>query len=315
MSERAIVIQAEHLAPEAAAWLGRRCHVRRCSPGSPEFAGAVAEAEGLVVRTYARVDERMLAGAPRLRVVGRAGVGLDNIDVPACRRRGIEVVFTPDANTQAVVEYVAALLGSVARVLVPVERAVDAERWAELRRQGSRPQLSELTLGILGLGRIGRRVARLGRAIGFARVLYNDLLEIPSRRRHGARPVPVEDLFSRSDILSLHIDARPANRHFVGQALIGRLGPAAVLINTSRGSVVDGRALAAFLRSRPDALALLDVHDPEPFGADYPLLGLSNARLFPHAAASTRLADANMSWVVRDVAAVLAGRRPRFPAP
>ena len=87
-----------------------------------------------------------------------------------------------------------------------------------------------------------------------------------------------------------------------------------VLINTSRGFVVDNMALAAFLGSHPQAIALLDVHDPEPFGADYPLLGLPNARLYPHMAASTALADRNMSWVVRDVAAVLEGRRPRHPA-
>ncbi len=316
MSRDAIVIQAEHLAPEAAAWLAERCALRRCAAGSPEFAGALAEAAGFVVRTYTQVDERLLAGAPLLRVVGRAGVGLDNIDVAACRGRGIEVVYTPDANTQAVVEYIVALLGPVTRPLEPVDRPLDRHSWAQLRgRWPPRPQMSEMTLGILGLGRIGRRVARLGRAIGFARVLYNDLAEIPPRHRHGARPVPVERLFADSDTLTIHIDGRPSNRSFVGQALIELMRPTVVFINTSRGLVVDSRVLASFLRSRPEAVALLDVHEPEPFGADYPPLGLPNARLYPHAAASTRLADLNMSWVVRDVAAVLSGRRPRFPAP
>jgi phosphoglycerate dehydrogenase-like enzyme len=209
-----------------------------------------------------------------------------------------------------------ALLGSVMRTLEPVDRPLDPQRWAELRgRRSTRPQMSEMTLGILGLGRIGRRVARLGSAIGFARVIYNDLAAIPPNRRHGALPVPVEQLFAQSDALTIHIDGRPSNRHYIGQALIELMGPTVVFINTSRGLVVDGRVLASFLRSRPGAVALLDVHDPEPFGADYPLLGLQNARLFPHAASSTRLADLNMSWVVRDIVAVLSGRQPRFRAP
>jgi phosphoglycerate dehydrogenase-like enzyme len=127
--------------------------------------------------------------------------------------------------------------------------------------------------------------------------------------------VPVEQLFADCDVISLHVDGRPANRHFVGRALIGRMKPDAVFINTSRGFVVDSLALAGFLRAHPQALALLDVHEPEPFGADYPLANLPNARLYPHAAASTRRADEEMSWVVRDVAAVLGGRRPRHPAP
>ena len=187
-----LVIQTEHLAAEPAAWLARRCRLEVCATDDPRFSGFLGQAKGLVVRTYTIVDEKLLDAAPALRVVGRAGVGLDNIDVGVCRARDVEVVYTPQANTQAVVEYVICLLGSVLRPAVSLEEPVDAERWKQMRaeRSGQR-QMSELTLGLLGLGRIGSRVAEVAAAIGFERVLYNDLVEIPPARCHGAVSVPV----------------------------------------------------------------------------------------------------------------------------
>ncbi|MHC4217016.1 MAG: NAD(P)-dependent oxidoreductase [Planctomycetota bacterium] len=316
MSDTDLVIQTEHLAQGPAAWLAGRCRLEVCPSGDPRLSGLLADARGLVVRTYTVVDEALLTAAPGLRVVGRAGVGVDNIDVPACRARDVEVVYTPDANTQAVVEYVLSLLGPVLRRSISLSEPVDADRWKGLRAEHSSPrQMSELTLGILGLGRIGGRLAEVARVIGFDRVLYNDLVEIPTTRQHGAVSVAVEKLFAEADIVSLHIDGRPSNREFVDRSVIGLMKPGVILMNTSRGFVVENLALAEFLQGNPGALALLDVHAPEPFGARYPLLGLANARLFPHLAASTRRADINMSWVVRDVVAVLEGDRPRHPAP
>ncbi len=310
------VIQAEHLAPEAAAWLAERCTLVRTGPDDPRFGAALADAAALVVRTYTTVDAALLARAPRLRVVGRAGAGLDNIDVEACRARGVEVVYTPDANTQAVVEFVVAQLTSLLRPGVLIDEPVALETWKRLRaRRPDRPQMSEMTLGLLGLGRIGRRLAQVAAAIGFQRVQYHDLVQIPPQDRFGAVPVPLERLFAEADVISLHVDGRPANRRFVGDALLQRMRPDVVFLNTSRGFVVDSLPLASFLRDHPGSVALLDVHDPEPFDSAYPLLGLPNARLFPHMAAATRRADLDMSWVVRDVAAVLAGDPPRFAAP
>ena len=310
------VIQTEHLAPDAAAWLAERCTLVRSSPDDPRFGAALADAAGLVVRTYTTVDAALLARAACLRVVGRAGAGLDNIDVGACRARGVEVVYTPDANTQAVVEFVIAQLTSLLRPGVVLSEPVALESWKRLRdRRVDRPQMSEMTLGVLGMGRIGRRLARIAAAIGLQRVLYHDLLRIAPPDRFGAVPVSPEQLFREADVVSLHVDGRPANRQFVGEALLQRMKPDVVFLNTSRGYVVDSSALASFLRDHPGSVALLDVHDPEPFDAGYPLLGLPNVRLFPHMAAATRRADLDMSWVVRDVAAVLAGDAPRFAAP
>ncbi len=316
MSDSALVIQTEHLAREAAEWIARRHELVVCPATDPGFGTALTAASALVVRTYTVVNAPLLSAAPMLRVVGRAGNGLDNIDVAACRARGVEVVYTPDANTQAVVEYVIGLLAEALHRPRPLTEPIDRDRWAALRDDTrGRRQMSELVVGILGLGRIGKRLAAAARAIGFKRVLYNDLEAIPPRQRHGAAEAPLEELFGGSDVVSIHVDGRPANRHLVGARLLRHMKPDVILVNTSRGFIVDSLSLAAFLRGNPAALALLDVHEREPFGGDYPLLGLPNARLYPHLAASTRQADLDMSWVVRDVAAVLEGRAPRYPAP
>ena len=298
---RPTVIQTEHLSPAAAAWLGERARLVVAAAGSHGFEAAAPEAAGLVVRTYTRVDDALLDRLPRLRVVGRAGVGLDNVDVEACRRRGIACFNTPDANTQAVVEYVTCLLCDALRPRLFLEQPVSRARWDEIRQEVvGRRQMSELALGILGTGRIGRRVAEVALAIGFT-VRCCDLVEVPERDRHGAEQVDAATLFAESDVITVHVDGRASNAGFVGASLIGRMRPEAVLVNTSRGFVVDHAALAAWLRANPGAQALLDVHDPEPFDASNPLLGLPNAHLAPHLASRTDAAMEAMSWVVRDV--------------
>lgn len=310
-----LVLVTEPLDPAPMSWLAQRARVVQAAPGVAGFDSVAAEAAGMVVRTYTTVDAALLAQMPRLQVVGRAGVGLDNIDLPTCRARQVQVVHTPDANTQAVVEYVLCLLCDTLRPRLFLNRALDAAAWNAARAdvRGDR-QMSQMQLGILGMGRIGQRVAQVARAIGF-RVAYTDIVEVPDAQRHGAMPVSVEQLFATSDVVTLHIDGRPSNRGYVNAALLERMRPDAVLLNTCRGMVLDTAALAAFLRAHPKATAVLDVHEPEPFGADYPLLGLSNALLAPHLASRTATAMEAMSWVVRDVWAVLQGERPQWPAP
>jgi len=308
VSGRPLVIQTEHLDEVCAAWLAERCELVRCpSDDEPRFSELLSRAEGLVIRTYTKVDAAMLSRAPRLRVVGRAGVGVDNIDVAACAARGVVVASTPAANTRAVVEYVAALMFDAIRPRVFLEGAVDVGRWKEIRAGVIAPrQAAGATLGILGLGKIGSQVARVGSALDM-RVLYHDLVDIPPEGRFGAEPVSFDELLSSADVLTVHVDGREGNRGLLGAAAFARMKSDVVLINTSRGFVVDPAACAAFMRANPGARAMLDVHEPEPFGADYPLLGLPNVRLSPHIAAATAPAHRNMSWVVRDVWRVLSG--------
>jgi phosphoglycerate dehydrogenase-like enzyme len=311
-----LVIQTEDLDPEPAAWLAERTDLCICSQQDPGFTALLARAQGLVVRTYTRVDRATLAQAPVLRVVGRAGVALESIDVPACRARGVRVVHTPGANTRAVVDFVAALLVDALRPRLYLDNPLPAAEWHQIRRTYiARRELDELTLGLYGFGRIGSAMARLGAALNM-RVIYNDLLDIPEKARSGAKPVSVDALLTESDVLSVHVDFRPENRHLLSAAAFARLKPEVLFINTSRGFVIDHAALAEFLRAHPDARAAIDVHDPfEPITAEYPLVGLPNASLTPHMAAGTERAKRNMSWVVRDVWRVLNGEEPEFEAP
>jgi phosphoglycerate dehydrogenase-like enzyme len=310
-----LVIQTEHLDAEPAAWLRERCQLVACGTGDPQFASLLSRAQGLVVRTYSKVDQALLDQAPALKVVARGGVGLENIDVAACRRRGVEVVHTPEANLQAVAEYVIALLMDAIRPRVFLDKPLDDATWRKTRRELSgRKQVSEMTVGILGFGRIGRRVARTVGAMG-ARVIYHDLLSVPPDFRAGAQPMTRDQLLRECDVLSIHVDARPENAGLVNDAMLSKLRPDVIVINTARGMLVNAVAMAGFLKRNPAALALLDVHEPEPINGDYPLLGVRNAHLSPHLAASTETAQRDMSWVVRDLWRVLTGEEAMYPAP
>jgi phosphoglycerate dehydrogenase-like enzyme len=314
-TDRPLVVRTEHLDAGAETWLAERCEVVATGVEEPAFEEVALRIEGLVVRTYTIVDDTLLDRLPALRVVARAGVGLDNIDVAACRRRGIEVVYTPDANTQAVVEYVTCLVCDALRPRVLLDGPVDKARWSEIREEVCGAwQMNELVFGILGLGRIGRRVAEVARAIGFT-VIFHDLLDIPDAERRGADAVSMDSLLAESDVLTIHVDGRDSNHGLIDRGMLGRMKSDAILINTSRGFVIDEAALAAWLRDNPTALAILDVHATEPFTDADPLLGLPNAHLAPHLASRTTTAMANMSWVVKDVWRVLRGDAPRHPAP
>jgi phosphoglycerate dehydrogenase-like enzyme len=298
-------------------WLRERASVVEVNYDDPAFDAALATADGMVVRTYTKVNAALLAKAPRLKVVGRGGVGLENIDVPACRARGVQVVYTPDANTLAVGDFV---FGYALRLLRPwnffKERVYDPKEFKRIRNTVRGRQLNELTIGILGMGRVGRRVGHIA-AHGFGmRVIYNDILDIPeSSLPFPATAVDKPTLYRESDILSLHVTMIPGNENLVGRDQLARMKPDAILINTSRGEVLDAQALAEAIRAGKLAGAAIDVFHPEPPGPDFPLLGLDNVLLTPHLAARTHTALENMSWVVRDVVGVLDGDRPRYPAP
>jgi phosphoglycerate dehydrogenase-like enzyme len=270
----------------------------------------------LLVRTYTKVGPALLDKAPKLRVVGRGGVGIENIDVKACRARGIEVVYTPDANTLAVGDFVFGYMLQLLRPwLIFRQRAYTPAEFKRVRNTTYGRQLNELTIGILGMGRVGRRVGHIA-ALGFGmRVIYNDLLDVANQLDFSATAVDKPTLYREADVLTIHVDMRPGNEHLVGREQIALMKRDAILINAARGEVLDEHALAEALRANRIAGAAIDVFAPEPPAADFPLLGLDNEILTPHVASRTRTAMENMSWVVRDLVSVLRGEKPKYPAP
>lgn len=310
------VLITETLADGPASWLAEHADVCWVGHDAPEFKTELQSADALVVRTYTQVNGALLDQAPQLKVVGRAGVGLDNIDLAECQRRGIPVVYTPDANTQAVVEYVVGLILDALRPRTTMPRGLSAGQFHELRKTEVGKQLDRLTLGIVGFGRIGKRIGQVARAIGMD-LLVCDLLPEGELRRAVDYPFEFADhrtVYANANIVTIHVDGRPSNRHMLNAGAWGHFRGDTLFLNTARGMLLDTAALADFLQAHPTARAIIDVHDPEPPPADYLLYELPNCRLLPHLASRTNAALENMSWVVRDVVAVLEGRAPEYPA-
>jgi len=298
-------------------WLRERATVIEAATDHPQFHQFLAQADGLSVRTYTKVNDALLDRAPRLKVVGRGGVGIENIDVKACRKRGIQVVYTPDANTLAVGDFVFGTALQLLRSWVPFrDKTYEPAEFKRIRNTLRGRQLNELTIGILGMGRVGKRVGHIA-ANGFGmRVLYNDILDIkPESLDFPAQSVDKPTLYRNADILSLHVTMLPGNENLIDAPKLALMKPDAILINTSRGEVLNPHALADALRNKKLAAAALDVFHPEPPPPDFPLLGLDNVILTPHVAARTYTALENMSWVVRDIYNVLDGKPPKYPAP
>lgn len=309
-----LVLVTEGSDPIPLKWLYEQVDVRGIRTTDPDFDTALHKASGLSVRTYTKVNETLLAKAPNLKVVGRGGVGLENIDVAACRRRGVEVVYTPDANTWAVGDFV---IGFMLQLLRPWcffrQSAYAPDEFKRIRNSVRGVQLNELTLGILGMGRVGHRLGSIA-ANGFGmNVIYHDLLS--KNPPFPATAVDQPTLFHQADVLSIHVDMRPGNENLVSADQLALMKPSAILINTSRGEVLDAAALADAIRAKRLAGAALDVFAPEPPPADFPLIGMDNVLLTPHLASRTGTAQLNMSWVVRDIVNVLQGRKPQYPAP
>lgn len=322
---RPVVVVTEGSARGPLDWLKGEAEVLEVGLGTPGLDAALARAEGLIVRTYTKVTAEFLTRCPKLRVVGRGGVGLENIDVPACRARGVEVVYTPDANTLAVGDFV---FGAILRLIRPwAEFSAAAYPPAEFKRVRDTlrgRQLNEMTLGVLGMGRVGQRVGRIA-SLGFGmKVIFHDIAPVETAHWEGGggrglgfpcERVTPERLYRECDILTIHTDMREGNYKLVGKDQIALMKRGSVLVNHARGELLDEHAVADALKSGQLGGAAIDVFDPEPPGNDLPLLNCPNTLLTPHMAARTSTAIENMSWVVRDVMEVLRGGKAKWPAP
>lgn len=260
---------------------------------------AVAGARALIVRNRTQVDDALLAAAPGLRVLGRLGVGLYNIDLEACRARQVEVIPAAGANADSVAEYAILSVGMLLRGAYQDSAGIAAGQWPRERLSGGR-ELAGKTLGILGFGDIGRRVARLARAFGMRVIAHDPVLPIDHSgwAETATKSVTLDELVARADAITLHVPLEAATRGLVDAGLLAAMKPGAVLVNASRGGVVVEADLAAALRAGQLGGAVLDVFEVEPLPADSPLIGAPNLVLTPHIAGATRESNLRVSSLI-----------------
>ena len=277
-------------------------HDPSLSEAPARLAAALAEARALIVRDRTQVDAALLAAAPNLAVVGRLGVGLENLDLAACRARGVEVIPATGANADSVAEYVMLAVGQLLRGgAFGASAEIGAGAWPRAALARGR-EMRGKTLGIIGFGDIGRRVAKLARAFGMAIVAHDPVLpeghagwtETPTER------LDLEPLLARADAVTLHVPLLPATDGLLSAARIALMKPDAVLVNTARGGVLDEAALAAALREGRIGGAALDVFAEEPLPPGSPLVGCPNLILTPRIAGMTRESTSRVSTLIAE---------------
>ncbi len=265
---------------------------------------ALVDADALIVRNRTQVDPGLLEAAPKLRVVGRLGVGLDNIDTTACAARGIQVIPATGANAQAVAEYVIGTAMLLLRTAYQSSAAVGEGKWPRGSLSNGR-EIAGKTLGLIGFGGIGRLTARVGRALGMRVIAFDPQLQAssPLWGESGTQCVTRDAVIAEADVLSLHVPLTAETRGLMGATQLARMKPDAILINTARGGVVDEAAVAAALRAGTLGGAALDVFDAEPLPAGSPLAGCPNLVLTPHVAGVTRESNVRVSSLIADAVA------------
>lgn len=305
---RIVVTEPYHSAAMARlAEVGEVLSLPSCDPRTVR--DAVRDCEALVVRTATRVDADLLESAPGLRVIGRGGVGLDNIDLDAAARRGVVVVHTPAAATESVADLTVGLLLSLLRTIPRMDASVRSGQFSAARATAAAREAHDLTLGIVGMGRIGRAVARRCRNGFGMRVLYNDIvspgwLEVAAELRNKTA------LFADSDVVSLHCPLTTETKGLINADALALFKSGAYLINTARGALVDSVAVAQALGCGKLAGFAADVLDVEPPQKDHPLLSSPNTIVTPHIGARTDRAQEAMNEVVDDVIRVLNRQSP-----
>ena len=253
-----------------------------------ELATALADADALLVRSATKVTADLLAAAPQLRIVARAGTGVDNVDVAAASARGILVVNAPGANSISVAEHACALMLALARSVPAADRAMKDARWEKKRFLGT--ELRGKTLGIAGLGRIGQEVAQRARAFGMRVIAHDPFISREIAEGMGVQLLSLDDVCARADFLTLHLPSTTETHHLLNAERFARMKRGIRIINTARGELIDETALRAAIESGVVAAAALDVFEKEPPG-DWALAQLPQVVATPHIAASTEEAQ------------------------
>jgi D-3-phosphoglycerate dehydrogenase len=305
------ILVAESVAREGLELLRAHHEVdERLGLGRDELCGIIAEYDALVVRSQVHVDAELIAAGNRLVVIGRAGVGVDNVDLDAATRAGITVVNAPTGNTIAAAEHTLALLFGLARRIAPADASVRRGEWRRSEFTGL--ELRGRTLGIVGLGKIGQALAVRARAMEMPVLGADPYITPEQAANHGVELVSFDELLARSDVVTIHVPLTRTTRGLIGREQLARMRPGALLLNVARGGIVDETAVADALRSGRLGGAAVDVFDEEP-PVGSPLLDAPNTLLTPHLGASTAEAQVLVSEeVAAQVLDVLDGRSARY---
>ncbi len=256
-------------------------------PSEDELVKLIKDVDAIIVRSKPRVTRRVIEAAEKLRVIGRAGVGIDNIDLEVAKEKGITVLNTPGAPSRSVAELAIGLMLAVARKIAFADRKMREGVWAKKQCMGF--ELRGKILGVIGMGRIGREVARIA-YYGFGmKIIYYDARGKMEdvERELGAKYRELEDVLREADIVTLHVPLLPSTRHLINEERLKLMKPSAILINTARGGVVDTGALVKALSNGWIAGAGLDVYEEEPLPKDHPLTKFDNVVLTPHIGSTT----------------------------
>jgi D-3-phosphoglycerate dehydrogenase len=304
----------EQMHPKGTELLAEKCDLTYAeSYEENSIIGQAKDVDGIVIRANGTVSRAIIESSPKLKVIGRHGVGLEAIDLEAAKERGVKVVYTPTGNMESVAEHFVALALMLSKKMRLADMALRDGYW-QARYELIGTELREKTLGVMGFGRIGQRTAIICRNGFDMKVLYYDVVDYPETEKQlDATRVSQETLFSEADFISINLPLLPATRHLVNADLLNLMKPTAFIINMARGPIWKEEDVVKVLQGKRIAGVGSDVYESEPPPNDHPLFKLDTFVGTPHMSAHTEESMIRMSMVAKDVLAVLEGREPEFP--
>ena len=314
-TEKPLVVLAGPIHPDARALLETEARVTVSRHETEDgLVNDAREAAGILFRIRPNCTESLMASCKRLKVIGRHGVGLDTVDLPAATRLGIPVVHAPGSNSDAVAEHAIMLMLTAAKKTIAIDRMTRKGEWVEGRAKGIF-ELKGKTLGIIGVGNIGRRVAHIARGFGMHVLGYDPYVPPDELRTRGAEPVTLDQLLARSDVVTVHTPHTPETHHIISADAVAKMKPGVVFVNTCRGKTQDERALFEGLAKGKIRAAGLDVWEEEPIPVDNPLLNLEHVVCTSHIAGVSEEAHRNIGLqVAGEMLRVLRGEKPKVLA-
>ena len=314
MESRPKILLYEQMHSEGTNLLAKTCDLVYAESFEEEkLIEQASEAAGILIRANGAVSRTIIEANPKLKVVGRHGVGLDAIDLEAAKEHGVRVVYTPVANMESVAEHFVGLALILAKKMRLADIEMRVGNW-QARYELIGTELRDKILGVMGFGRIGQQTARICHGGFNMKVLYHDVIDFPDAEKElNATRVAPESLFAQSDFISINLPLIPSTQHMVNEDLIGHMKPTAFLINMARGPIWKEDDVVKALEEKRIMGVGSDVYETEPPPDDHPLFKMDSFVGTPHMSAHTEEAMIRMSLVAKDMIAVLEGREPEFP--